>query len=493
MARARGGGWLAAVLLLGSVLSAPVPGAAQQVSPGPEPPPPVLVIPGVPSPAPLSPPETPAETPAPPPLTIPSVAPPVLAPAALPTAGRVEIHPILSLIEEYSDNFRRSGTHPESNWRTILSPGVDAGVNRTPTTGFVRYRFLPAYDTVTGDVGLFHLFTGQVSFQPTPFLRFTASDFFRRTDEPEEADILGLRQRRAPFISNVFSLVSNYRIGAIDTQAYYRFSMFLPESSGAGTGIQAVSNADTTTHALGASAATRLYQSNSLQLSYEYIRSETSGTTASTGSETTGHEFVATYMRQITERTAAGVTGGYAFHDVTRRHMQDESFDVADVKVFTSYVLPKRWSLQGNVGVSRLTQTGGHENLQVSTSSTLSYSWARALASVTVVRGFSETFQTGQNFGVVETQGVTATLFYPFTPKITGTATAIYRENTLTGAGGPSRNSTNEVVGGSVDVQMLLTRSLTLGLRYGHTEASGLLGEPRFVENRVRLSLGSSF
>ena len=114
--------------------------------------------------------------------------------------------------------------------------------------------------------------------------------------------------------------------------------------------------------------------------------------------------------------------------------------------------------------------------------------------------GFSETFAQGQNFGVVETRGVTGTFSYQLTPALGTTASAYYRQNTTTGRSGASNSGDQNTWGALFRIEARLTSWLGLSLDYTHTAvtdsnraATSSTFGGSYDENRVRLSLSARF
>src|SRR4029434_9593088 len=114
-------------------------------------------------------------------------------------------------------------------------------------------------------------------------------------------------------------------------------------------------------------------------------------------------------------------------------------------------------------------------------STTASYTFARTVISLILEHGFSETFDAGQNFGVVETTGANASLSYAFTPRVSGTMSAYYRKTKSTGIGGgesinggpnvgSNQSDVNEGVGANVTLTVGLLRWLNLALSYTYTQ-----------------------
>lgn len=470
-----------------------VPGQPPGPTPIPEP------IPVIPEPLPL------------PPSTVPST-PQRLLPvpsAGLPPTAIFQLEPSLTLSEEYTDNFNLTKRDKQSNFRSAVSPALRLLINSAFTKGVVAYTFAPSHDSATDDLQLFHTLLGQVTWEATPLWKLTVADTLTRGDQPAEADRLGLRLERQTFTSNTFSLASDYLLARVATRQSYVLSTFSDDGGG-----------KTTSHALAASASVPIYATNSLSLGYDYIASKTSNgsdlgggsqSIVSTGGDTSGHQFTGAFSRQLTTVRSVGVKGSYALRTLTD-DTGDTDYRLWNVSVFTTYALLGRLTINGSLGVSGLTLESGESlgpNLFSSTS--ITYQFGPALASVAMDQGFSETFTGGQNFGVVETSGITGSLTYPFTPSLSGTASATYRRSKATGIGnietGTGGDQQSESYGGTLAFSWRILPKVLLDLTYSYlkqvgsdnnrqvgTTSSQQVGTDNgYTENRVKASINVSF
>ncbi len=498
-----------ALLLLGLALAHPafaqVPGAPGTTAPTPsqppgpdEPPvtgeqPPAPAPPTAVTPAPI--PVIPDVQPIGPPSTIPSAPRRLLPPVAagLAPTATFRLQPTVTLTEEYTDNFDLTERNKKSNFRSSVSPGLQLTINSPRTNGVIAYTFMPSYDTATDDVSFFHSLLGQVVWQVNPRWTLMLADTFIRSDQPEEADALGLRQERRDFTTNTLSLTSDYLIGLVATRQSYRMTIFNDESGG-----------DTTTHVVSASATVPIYRLNAVSAGYEYLTTETepgSRVQGSAGareqSSLHGHQFTGTFSREISRLATVGLKGSYALRNDTDQQGNDEDFQIWTASTFARYVLPGRLMLDGSFGVTGLTTDSGEsQGPGFFTATSVSYEFGRATVSLAFNRGFSETFADGQNRGVVETTAVTGSLGYRFTPALSGRISGSYRRNDPTGLGDDvAQTSESTIWNGTVGFSWRIQQRLLLDLNYSYIDQSG--GERTvdgvningYTENRVSAAL----
>jgi hypothetical protein len=430
-----------------------------------------------------------------PPATIPS-APQRVLPEALgvPPTAVFQLQSGVTFSEEYTDNFNLTRTDKESNFRSSLSPALRLIINSAFTKGVIGYTFSPSHDSSTDDVQYFQSLLGQVTWEANPRWRLTLADVLTRSDQPADADRLGLRQQRQTFTSNTFALTSDYLIGTIATQQYYRLSMFDNEDG-----------AKTTSHVAGLSATVPLYSTNSLTSGYEYLTSETdegggdgpiSDRSRQFGDETSGHRVTAAFTRQVSTLRSVGLASSYAFRRVTD-DSGDNDFQLWNVSAFTKYTLPGRLTLRGSLGLSGLVgESGISDGPNVSTASSLTYQFVRTIVVLSLDRGFSETFSDGENFGVVKTEGATGSLSYSFTPNVSGTVSGFYRRNRFTDAGSvdSSDGDRTQNWGGALALSWRIWRSILVDLSYTYLKYKDQdNADNNYSENRVRAGLSLSF
>jgi putative beta-barrel porin BBP2 len=429
----------------------------------------------------------------PPPQTIPS-APRTEFPVPVPAARRpvqlFDFHPLIGVSEEYTDNFNRTVGNRQNNFRSMLSPGINVLMDAGFLTGEATYTISGFYDTAVDEPGYFNTFAGRLSWEATPRLKLNLAGGVSQNDEPSRADSLGLRQERRKFTTSNASLGADWSVGGnVTASPYYRFLHFDDESG-----------PQTTTQFAGGNISTSIYQIHTLTVGYEYVMSTTlHATTGTSDSDLHGHRFSGSFSRDISQRMTAGVSGGYAFRTQDARGSNAETnFQLWNVSLFDNYALPKLIEFRLSIGVSKLST---ERDPFVSTSSSLAYWFGQAVATVAVVRGLSETFDGGQNQGVVKTTGATGSLAYSFTPSLSGLASVAYHENEFTGVGGTptatavgtSPTRTERVLVGSIGLTFQIVRWLSSSLLYSYSRTTSNDVDGEIRENRVRASLNFIF
>ncbi len=433
----------------------------------------------------------------PPTPTIPSAPQPTVIPPTLRPGAAFEVHPLLGLFEQYTDNFNRSSVSKKFNFRTAVVPGLTGRLDKGPLSGFLRYSLQSFYDSEPQQFGNFNSVFAQLGWAINPRLKITVADAFTQGDEPAHVDRLGVQQERRNYDRNVASLTTDYTLATVSTEAYANLIDFSSSSSGASTGTPTGVAAASSTHSriFGARAEVPIAVTNTARLGYEYLISDSSFSTGAPGVSVHGYQLTSSVARQVTDALSIGLSGVYANRTQDRTTIRPEvDFSRWEVDLFNSYTIAQRLSWKGSVGVVSL-NGGGDSAPRVTTQTSLAYWLGRVVIGLAVERGVSETFAQGQNFGVVQTTGYSGTLTVPFTPLIKAVASVSRRQNDFTDLGlttAVSGTRTNEVLAESLVFRFQLRSWLTASLDYGHTDTSASPGTA-FSENRVQLSLNGTF
>jgi hypothetical protein len=372
----------------------------------------------------------------------------------------------------WTDNFNFSSTDKQSDYRTVIGPGANLQINGPTTKGSISATWAFTYDTAASSSDNFNVFpslNASIVQIFTPRLSATLTDSYVQNNSPYQSNQFGLTTQRQTFTSNSFSASVNYLIDRIATSVYYRNSFYtFGSSNGSNTGSNIV----------GATASMPIGVFNTVGLGYEHSWSDTSGTSSGNNSgQTTGNLLTATYTRQTGLYSSAGVQGSYQWLSgpgaSTNQSGSQSSGDgqIWNISLFSTYGLPSGLSVSGSLGYSQASSnTSGQSNQGgVTSNSNLSYRFGPAAVSLGVFSDFQNTGLTGQNFGVVQTQGVTGSLSYSFTPLVTGSVYASYISNGTTGFGNNSSSPNSNTWNTSVNLNWQILRWLAMNAQYSYS------------------------
>jgi hypothetical protein len=425
----------------------------------------------------------------------------------------------VSLIEEYTDNFELfeeetdefgpplTANRKVSNFRTTLSGGLTLAIDGARTKGFISAGLSIVYDTAAEGLkgSIFPSLNMVLAYDITPRMSLVLSDTLSRGDDTFRGDPFGVRRQRAIFTANSFSASLNWLIDRIQTQIYYRNSVFFSQDTEVleatvvdGNVVPAVvTQADTTTvsNIMGANAAIPLGAVTTGLVGYEF-----SVSTTTDERQTIGNLVYAQLNRSVGQFATVGLSGSY-------QTFTGGEGDIWSVSVSAAYGLPTGLSASGSVGYSRL--SGGNVSDPQggpTTQTQITYAFPLgAIVSVGFFSDFRQTFQTGQDFGVVFTRAYFGSFSYPINPYMGASVAVTYSENEFTGVGNVRNNQPLNSLTLSANISYQIFPWLTAIAGYNYSRFTGgrtalveglgvvdLSGGP-ITENRAFIGLSATF
>jgi len=309
-----------------------------------------------------------------------------------------------------------------------------------------------------------------------------------RNNNPNQADQFGLNRQRQTFTQNSFSASVNYLLDMVTTQAYYNNSSF---SQGGTNG------SSTTSNILGLTASTQVALYNTVSVGYAYSWSDTSGTSSGSNSgKSTGNLFSASVSRQTGLYSSVGISGSYQQLSLAQSSSSNEN--IWNVSLFSTYGLPSGLSMSSSIGYSELNPDNQPSSSGVASNTNISDRFGPAVVALGIFSDFRQTALEGQNFGVVQTAGYTGSIFYTFTPLITGSLQANYYQNSPTGSGNNNSASNQNTFSSAANLNYQLLRWLSLNFNYTYYLLSNpnngsLTGSGNIPVNTATISLGATF
>ena len=420
---------------------------------------------------------------------------------------REEFTDNFNLFEEQEDPFAPAAVSNQkvSNFRTTLTGGLTLAIDGARTKGFISTGLSIVYDTAEDGLkgSLWPSLNMLLAYEINPRMTLTLTDSLYRNDDAFRADQFGVRRQRAVYTSNTFTASLAWALDLIQTQIYYRNSLFFTEDTLVleNNNTAALENTNTITNVLGASATMPLGSPLTTgTIGYEFSVGNTTQVTGTDEPQTIGNLVYAQVNRRISQFATVGLSGSY-------QTFTGESADIWNISVIASYGLPSGLSFSGSVGYSYLS-AGQDVDAQgtVTTNSQVTYVFPRGAAvTVGLFSDFRQSSFTGQDFGVVLTRTYFGSFVYPLTPAMTASAFVSYSENEFTGSGNTrSQQPLNTfTASANLSYQILPWLSASTGYNYarytgGRTailEGTGVVdlsGGP-ITENRAYISLTASF
>ena len=363
-------------------------------------------------------------------------------------APRLSFSPGVSLSEQWTDNFRLTQRDRVENFRTTLTGSLTTMLNYPNTQASLSGSVSGTYDTAPDqeNYSVFPSFAGTLLHTFNPRMRLVVSDTYIRDDDPSRSNPndpngISLRGERREFSSNTFSISLSWLIDIIQTQVYYRNSLFFDDEQ-------------TMSHIFGGTASMPLGALNSLSVGYEFTTRDTSGD--STG-QTHGHRIFGSLSRQLDTFTSVGVSSSLSmiFSDTESR--------IWNLSLFAAHGIPGGFSLSGSVGYSVFDSDASSSLTHTfSASINASYRFTYATISAGFFQDFRQTADEGEDFGIVLTRTAFVSFTYAITPFVNASVRGSYSNSEAVNGGGSGiAPVTSYSAGASVSWRILSWLSLT--------------------------------
>jgi hypothetical protein len=406
-------------------------------------------------------------------------------------APQLSFSPGVSLSEEYTDNFFLTERGRVENFRTRLTGSLSATLNYPKTQGFLEGSVSGVYDTALDEeqYSLFPSFTGTLQHTFSPRLKLTVSDTYVRDDDPMLSNPNGtsLRGERNEFSVNTFSISLSWLIDIVQTQVYYRNSLFFD-------------NEHTMSHIFGATASMPVGALNSVSVGYEFTTRDT--TDDSTG-QTMVHRIFGSVSRQLDTFTSAGISSSLSMI------LSDTDSRIANISLFAAHGVPGGLSLSGRVGYSIFdSDTSSSLHGTFSASINASYRFAAATISAGYFQDFRQTADEGEDFGIVSSRTAFVAFSYAITPFVNASVRGLYSvSEAVNGGGSGIAPQTTYTAGASVSWRILTWLSLSGSYSWrkrdvdnsGNVNTTGAAGtdpdstNQSWTENRATVTLSARF
>ncbi len=409
-------------------------------------------------------------------------------------APRLSFSSTVSLSEEYSDNFHLTERGRVENFRTSLSASGTATLNYPNTQGSLTTRLSGAHDSAAPDddsYSFFPSFTGTLQHTFNPRMRLVVSDTFVREDDPWLSDSTGLRGERDTFSKNTFSISFSWLIDIVQTQVYYRNSLFFGDEQ-------------TMSHIFGATASMPVGALYAVSGGYEFTTRDTTGDdTGDFSGQTFAHRVFGSVSRSLGTFTSVGVSSSFTWID------SETDSRIGNISLFAAHGVPGGFSVSGSVGYSVFDSDGAEDlNHRFSANIVASYRFARATISAGYSQDFRQTADEGEDFGLVFSRTAFVAFSYAITPFVTATARGQYSESEAV-EGGDSGIAPQKTyrAGASISWRILTWLSLTGAYTYtkrdvdsnASVNTTGRAGEnpernnQSSTENRATVTLTAHF
>lgn len=391
-------------------------------------------------------------------------------PSELPPPRAMEI--MLTTGSEYTDNFFRSRSAAQSNFRQTAVSDLALKLSGPAHRADLRYRPTVAYSTLLEEVAHFHALEAAGSYDLTPFLTLRASDNFTRSDNPTITDPNTLRVGRVTTNQNLAALELPYRTETWSLTPQGSWQITTNE------GNEGAAEERSNILTLGLNGAVTLVPWNAgLHAGLETIRAQFrlsddfSGETYRLGANRS-------FGPQV-ELTADGSL-------TVRRPDGREAFTIAHVLFGSRYQPWETLALRGGIGYDHtdVTERAGTQGLTYTAQA--SYTGASFTLLAKSDLSIQESFTQAQDVGLVRSLNFELRLTYPATDSLTLTGIGKWGRNEFLESGADRKDTVRSWI---LSASLQLTRTLRLNGSWERTQRDSTLTAQEFSVNTFRLDL----
>lgn len=402
---------------------------------------------------------------------------------SLPLAPPVEAVPplwaqtFITVDEEFTDNANQTKHDRTSEFRTSVSPGLAARIQRPQTSLDFVYAPRFWYPSRLSDATLDHDLTLRSSWNASPFIRFNAAeDLIKSNDFGYQQNPEARRTGTAGYLTNQGTLEaaylpSNGRIGLSYGNVLQR-----NDAPGADNSLTHIVRTD------GQVSNPRL----TLSGSYALTRGE-----FDINSPYWEHSVDGRATRVLTPTISGTLSGWFAYHDPDR----DPNLMLGRARLGGTGTLGPYGSLAVEAGAGVFAQQDSPAKVRPS----ILVNWTQQFAAFSLSARYQQDYQ--ENFQQVTSTGVTfsqsASVFLTTTDllyrDLTASLRAEWGENryqlTVTGPQGVSAGTVDRTWSLGVEIRYLILRPLAVIVGYTATIRTSTDPNAEFLENRVHFGL----
>lgn len=373
---------------------------------------------------------------------------------------------------EYTDNFFRSKSPAQSNFRQTVTPDLTLKLSGPFHRTDLRYRPTVAYSTLIDEIAHFHALEAGGSYDLTPFLTLRATEHFSRSDNPTVTDPNTLRTGRTITNQNRTTLELPYRAETWSLTPRGSWQTTTNESQGQETDER--SNLLT----FGVDGVVRLVPWNTtLRGSVETINAQ-----FRLSDDFSGETYRAGLSRSFGPLFELTLDGSLTLRRPERR----KDFTIKDVLLAGRYQPSETFMVSAGAGYQHTDVTEQAGTQGVTYTSQASYTGGSFTLVATSDLSIRESFTQAQNVGLVRSLNFELRLTYPATESLTLTGVGKWGRNEFLESGADRKEM---VLSWILSASFQLTRTLRLNGAWERTHRDSTLTAQEFSANTFRFEL----
>ena len=317
-----------------------------------------------------------------------------------------QIHPYISVREDYSDNLNLTAENKKDDFITTTAPGLKfsnmdakSGVDLDASAGIVLYNQHSNLNYISANANL------NAKYLTSSHVNFYIKNWYVRSDDPREREfltttadnkfVLATETQRAVYWRNVVEPTVEYQFGQEDRIGVkYRNNIYRPDSSAVQNSIENYINPF---------VSYWFNRQNGIYLDYAYTNGYFEN-----APDLNGHKVSAAYMIRFNPKATASLNGAYTNQTFTETTMD---YEVYDASLGISYIFSPTFSASAQAGYYWMNSKIGLDNNQgITFKADLTNLDAQTTYRLSIQGGYTQDYFTSLNLGFRKYYRATGTI-----------------------------------------------------------------------------------
>ena len=406
-----------------------------------------------------------------------------------------QIHPYLTLSEEYSDNLHLTKHDRKEDFMTTVRPGVrfsnmdeHSGIELDASAGYVFHAHYENLDYLTANVDFNARYMNLYGFN------FYLRNSFIRDDDPREREIfstsadnrylLGRETERRVYLRNVIEPVVEYQFGR-ESRAGVRYRNNYYHDKDTHVGGVAIDN-DSVENTVNPFLTVWLTQMHGVSADYSY----TNGHFRSQP-DLNGHRVGGSYMLRFSPRATAFIRGAYTSQLFTEK---EHNYDIYDAAAGLTYAFSPSLTVSAEAGYFWMNPRIGENQSGVTFRADLTQLEGRTTYRLGIQGGYTQDYFTSQNLGFRKYYRATGSITHQLERRLSvGLLGSIEYAKTENAPPEPKEKDILWNAGANIAYTPFRWLRIALDYRYQQLSANTYYDLNEYKEHRVILSATATY
>ena len=406
-----------------------------------------------------------------------------------------QIHPYITLTEEYSDNLHLTKNDKKEDFMTTVRPGVrfsnmdeQSGVELDASAGYVFHARYENLDYLTANVDFNARYMNLYGFN------FYLRNSFIRDDDPREREffstsadnryVLSRETERRIYIRNVIEPVVEYQFGRESRVGVrYRNNYYHDKDTHAGGMV--IDN-DSVENTVNPFLTFWFTQRQGVSLDYSYTNGHFRAQP-----DLNGHRVGGSYMFRFTPRATAFIRGAYTSQLFTEKA---HDYDIYDASAGMSYAFSPTLTASAEAGYYWMNPRMGDNQSGVTFRADLTQLQGRTTYRMGIQGGYTQDYFTSQNLGFRKYYRVTGSITHALERRLSvGLLGSVEYAETDNAPPEPKEKDIMWNAGANIAYTPFRWLRIALDYRYQQQSANDYYDLNEYKEHRAILSLTATY